>query len=216
MARDSKKRQKALQRKAAKRKQRKAKIRQINPFSGRRLIRQAGSWPLHEILLTEDWDAEGNIVQAVVSRRSEQRQIVAGVFLIDLGCLGVKNAYARPMISAEYKEIIANIKQNQAMMSADLNLVAKIIREGITYARQWGFEPHRDYFQAKPVLGDANPDACHIDIPLGGSEGKPFFISGPYDNVEKILAKLHKNAGPDGYHYLAHMGSPDMFDDDYV
>ena len=58
------------------------------------------------------------------------------------------------------------------------------------------------------MLGDANPDACHIRIPLGGPEGKPFFVSGPYDNVGKILAKLQKNAGPDGFHYVAHL-SPD-------
>ena len=173
---------------------------------------------MHQVLLTEDWDQEGNIIQALVSRKSEQGQIVVAVFLVDLGCLGVKNAYARPVDSYEYDEIVNGMMAHQPMIHADLNLVAKILREAVAYAHQFDFEPNRDYHQAKLVLGDANPDACYVRIPLGGPEGKPFFISGPYDNVDKILAKLYKHAGPDGFHYVAHL-SPDtelyLDDDDW-
>ena len=204
MARDAKKRQKALQRKAAKRKQKKVQLKRIVQVGARALLRQAGHWPIHEILITEDWDAEGNLVQILVARQSEQGQIVVGVFLVDLACLGVKNAYARPISSyQEYQELRQGMTENQSMLPThDLNLVAKIIEEGIAYAHQFGFKPNPDYHKAKLVLGDANPDACSTQIPLGGSEGKPMFISGPYDNVDRIIAKLTKAVGPDGFHYL--------------
>jgi len=52
------------------------------------------------------------------------------------------------------------------------------------------------------VLGDADPDACDVPIPLGGKDGKPFFIAGPYDNVDRIMAKLTRKLGPDGFHFL--------------
>ena len=55
MARDPKKRQKALQRKKAKRKQKQAKTLQLSRPGASTLLRQAGSWPLREVLLTEEW-----------------------------------------------------------------------------------------------------------------------------------------------------------------
>ena len=166
MARDPKKRQKALQRKTARRKQKKASLKGLFQPGKKALLRQSGSWPLHEILLTEDWDTPGSLVQILVARKSAFGQLVVGVFLVDLGCLGVKNAYARPVDTIEYQEICANMMANQSMISIDdLNLTAKIIEEGITYARQLGFEPNPDYHQARLVLGEANPKACSVPVP---------------------------------------------------
>ncbi len=87
-------------------------------------------------------------------------------------------------------------------MVADLDLVAKIIREGVAYARQLGFEPDPDFRKAMLVLGEANPDACPISIPLGGPEGKPLFVAGPYDDVPIIISKLTRAVGRDGFHYI--------------
>jgi hypothetical protein len=88
------------------------------------------------------------------------------------------------------------------MMDADLNLVAKIIRESIAYARRLGFNPDPDYRDAMVLLGDVDPDACDVSIPLGSKDGKPLFIAGPYDDVDRITVKLEKAVGPDGFYYL--------------
>lgn len=205
MARDPKKRQKALQRKAARRKQKQkqSKLQQIFQPSPQALLRQAGTWPLYEVLLSEEWDQQGAIIQILVTRQSSQGQIAVGTFLVDLGCLGVKSAFGRIIETrSQYQELRRGMTSRQPMISADLNLVAKIIQEGIAYARELGFKPDPDYRQARLVLGDVDPDACLTDIPLGGSEGKPFFVAGPYDNVDRIMAKLTKAVGVDGFHYL--------------
>ncbi|HXV99607.1 MAG TPA: hypothetical protein VEC93_14390 [Anaerolineae bacterium] len=217
MAQDSKKRQKAIQRKTAKRKQRQTKLKQSLPFSARALLRQAGDWPLREVLLSKEWDKKGALVQILIARQSPLDQIAIGVFLVDLGCLGIKNAYARLFGSfSEYQTLRQKFLSNEPIVSADLNLAAKIIQEGIAYARQFGFEPHPDYREAMWVLGQANPAACHDPIPLGGPDGKPFFVAGPYDNVDKVIAKLTKAVGPGGFHYLMPL-APDtelFFDDE--
>ncbi|MBI1877179.1 MAG: hypothetical protein HYR94_02915 [Chloroflexi bacterium] len=187
MAQDAKKRQKAIQRKAAKRKQKLAKLKPSFHISARTLLRQASDWPLHEVLLSKEWNKEAALVQILIARQSTLGQIAIGVFLVDLGCLGVKNAYARLFSSySEYQTLRQNFLSREPIVSADLNLAAKIIQESIAYARQFGFEPHPDSREAMWVLGQANPDACLDTIPLGGSEGKPFFVAGPYDNVSKI------------------------------
>jgi len=94
----------------------------------------------------------------------------------------------------------------QYWIQADLNLVAKIIREAIAYAKDLGFKPDPDYRDAMLVLGDADPGACDVPVPLGGQDGKPFFIAGPYDNVDRIIAKLTRKLGPDGFYFLVPIG----------
>ncbi len=201
----AKRRQKARQRKAAKRKQKRASSKPR--LTGRALLRAAGRWPLHECLLTKEWQEEGAITQILVARRSSSGQIAVGVFLVDLGCLGVKSAFGRPLHTMqEYRELRDGMKANQDMIKADINLAAKIIREAIAYAEELGFKPDPDYRDAMLVLGDADPDACDVPIPLGGQDGKPFFFAGPYDNVDRIMSKLTRKLGPDGFTYVVPVG----------
>ena len=201
----TKRQQKARERKAAKRKARQSRA-PAAPQSDRGWLRRAANWPLYECLVTEAWREPGEIVQILVSRHSPRGQVAAGVFLVDLGCLGVKNAFGRVFSTrGEYAAELRNdIVARQEMMHADLNLAAKIIREGVAYARELGFRPNRDIRDAQLVLGDGDPDACDEDIPLG-RDGKPFFVSGPYDNVDRILDKLTRKLGPDGFHYMVGM-----------
>jgi len=194
----AKRRQKARQRK------KKGVPSRQRALSPRGLLRASGSWPLHECLLTKEWQEERAITQILVARRSSRGQIATGTFLVDLGCLGVKSAFASLFDTRrEYEQKLrARMTAQQKMIKADINLVAKIIREGIAYADELGFKPDPDYRDAMLVLGDADPDACDVPIPLGGKDGKPFFIAGPYDNVDRIMAKLTRKLGPDGFHFI--------------
>ena len=202
----AKRRQKGRQRKAAKRKQKRAISTRPRLTGGRALLRAAGGWTLHECLLTKTWQEPGEIIQILVVRRSPTGQIAVGTFLVDLGCLGVKSAFGRPLHSMqEYRELRDGMKANQDMNKADINLAAKIIREAIAYAEELGFKPDPDYRDAMLVLGDADPETCDVPIPLG-KDGKPFFVAGPYDNVDRIMSKLTRKLGPDGFTYIVPIG----------
>jgi len=197
----TKRRQKARQRKEAKRKKR--AVSRARAQSPRGLLRASGDWPLYECLLTEEWQEERAITQILVARRSPSGQIAIGTFLVDLGCLGVKSAFGRLFDTRrEYEELRNDMMSRQDMIKADLNLVAKIVREAIAYADELGFKPDPNYRDAMLVLGDADPDVCDVPIPLGSKDGKPFFVAGPYDNVDRIIAKLTRKLGPDGFHFL--------------
>ncbi len=199
-------RQKARQRKIARRKKKRGE-RQPAMRSPRALLRASSSWPLYECLLTKEWQEEGAITQILVARRSSSGQIASGTFLVDLGCLGVKSAFGSLFDDRrEYRQLRKKVTSHQKMIKADINLVAKIIREAIEYAKELGFRPDPDYRDAMPVLGDADPDACDVPIPLGGKDGKPLFIAGPYDNVDQIMARLTRDLGPDGFKYLIPIG----------
>ena len=194
--------------KAAQRKRVRAQLRhqetQISHPNVKETMRSAGGWKLHEVLLTRDWQDPEGLVQAIVARRSPAGVIAAGVFLVDLACLGVKRASAGVFRSVpEYEETLRDsVTTSQPMEVADLDLVAKILREGITYARSLGFEPDPEYRTAVLILGTADPTRCDTPVRLGGSDGKPFFFAGPRDDAKAVIATLLAKCGPGGFDYV--------------
>jgi len=206
MPQDQKRRQKALERKEKRRKQKRAASQR--GYGGLQpVLRTAARWPIYECLVTKEWQDTMTLTQVLVVRRSPLGQVAAGLFLVDLACLGVKDAFPAVFDSvAEYNQKLRHrTTERQAMVPADLNLAAKIISESIAYARKLGFAPHQDYAPTSILLGNANPDACDVPVPLGGKNGKPFFCSGPYDNVPRIMAQLERAVGPGGFDFLIGM-----------
>jgi len=203
MPQDQKRRQKALERKAQRRRQKRTALQR--GYGGLQpVLRAAAHWPLYECLVSKKWQDTMKLTQVLVVRRSPLGQVAAASFLVDLACLGVKDAFPAVFDSvAEYNQKLRRrATEQQAMIPADLNLVAKIIRESIAYARKLGFAPHQDYAPASILLGNADPEACDLPVPLGGKNGKPFFCSGPYDNVPRIMAQLERAVGPGGFDFL--------------
>lgn len=60
--------------------------------------------------------------------------------------------------------------------------------------------------------GGAAPDACEVRIPLG-MDGKPFFVSGPYDNAPAVPAQLTQAVGASNFDYVVAIGAPPDFPD---
>jgi hypothetical protein len=209
MAQDAKKRQQRLARKTAKRKTKQTKIRRPAVHKTPS-PKKAGSWRLYECLISADWRKPGEIVQIAVVRESEEGYMAVGAFLVDLGCLGVKNALANiyPSKSDYKREYRSSLTGSQKIKNCDLNLAAKVVREATEYAHSLGLKPHRDIRRALQIMGEADPDACEETVPLGGEDGKPLFIAGPYDNVDRILKTLDRNVGPGEYNYIVPMGGP--------
>ncbi|MEM7116061.1 MAG: hypothetical protein AAF614_26710 [Chloroflexota bacterium] len=220
----SKKNRKALSRRKIKQKKR---VQRSKAFTAGLnvggMVRKSGSWPLVECLIPVEWQETEQIQQICIVRQSPATGMVAaGVYLVDLACLGVKNAYAAPFHSVrEYQEKLrTKLAEGQEMMEADINLAAKIIDESIVYAKSLGLKPHKDIRQANWVRGETHPEMCDEDIPVGGSDGKPLFVQGPYDNVDKIMRILDRTVGRENYHYLLAVGDPfntdmEMYDEDF-
>ena len=204
-------RRKRLEKKAAKRKQRQRQLARRRAAQVSPSLSKAKQWPLLKVFITDNWANPMVLTQIMVVRKGPNNFFGIGVVLVDQACLGVKNAYGRVVDEGEYRMVYRQLSQHQTLIEADINLAAKIIRDSVEYAAQFGLRPNRDLPQALALMHDADPDACREDIPLGGAEGKPLFMPGPYDNVEAILAKLTTAVGPDGFDYILPLDSPDLF-----
>lgn len=188
-------RQKKLERKAAKRKEKKAQQRS-RPVVGRKAqLMLAATWPVMECWVNKEWRDPLQLNQVVLARRDPRTGVVVvASYLVDRACLGVKNAMVASFATAqEFRDkLLAHVRKSQDLVLIDVNLAAAIVKAGLDYAASLKFRPHPDYAEAAILLGDADPTVVKETIPVGGPEGKPFFVSGPYDNVEKIMRHLER------------------------
>ena len=194
----------ARDKRAARLKQKKRRQRLVTSPSGR--LRAAMTWPPNSCLMSASWAERGQLVQIVVTRARRaddpHSDCAIGVFLVDLGCLGVKNAFAKAVTAAQRREVVAKIEQNARMTEVSPDLALKVIRAGIDYAADLGFDPNPDAHLALLLLHDADPAAATETVPLGGDDGRPLYIAGPNDNPGQIMRQLEARSGPEGFGYM--------------
>jgi hypothetical protein len=208
MAIDPKKRQKKLAKQKAKRKEKAVTHRRAQGGKAASPIvslefELAVRAPIYECFASVDAREQG-IRQVIVSRLTGKGMIAAGVFMIDTFCLGVKSAFAMFQPREKYERLLDQMGEEQGLAPIAPACARKLIEDAIAYARDLGFEPDEDYRLARKVLHDIDASSCTETFTFG-KDGKPFYISGPYDSMMKsrsILATLERRCGPGGYEYL--------------
>ena len=208
MAKSEAKRQKKQLKKRQQDKVRKQHFVEVVPFamlSPQKKLRQARRFPIHECLINPSWREQG-LATILVSRRQLDEHLAFGVFLVDIFCLGLKNTFANVDFSESryVREVVGRVYEQQASEPCDSELAHQIIYGAIAYARQFGFKPNKDFRLSQHLL-DAPESIGPSDIEFG-KDGKPLFISGPDDNVQKILHQLQATAGEGQYDYLCPVG----------
>ncbi len=173
-------------------------------MSKQTIIQRARSYPVEECLISRDWEKGSGLVQIVLSRQQPDGNICFGVYLVDKYCLGLKNTFANASFSrARYEdEIHGKIFAKVEEMTCPLELAHQMIYASIDYAAQFGFEPQADFALSQYLLAPRGELKEPYKITFG-QNGKPFFVAGPRDNVQRIIRQLEKTAGPGNFDYLA-------------
>jgi hypothetical protein len=149
----------------------------------------------------EEGDLGGGLAQIFVTRVEENQYWVCS-YLVDYWCLGVKDALGpRKFNRFKYEDLVekAYANFNQDYREISLEQAQAIILGAVEYAAKLGLKPHRDFAAAQAHLGKPSEALLPIEF---GRQGEPFFISGPYDDSDKILAKLRETVGEGNFHYL--------------
>jgi hypothetical protein len=165
-------------------------------------VRNARRFPLLECLICESWREHG-LANILIAREQPEGLVVFGVFLIDTGCLGVKNAFCNGNITrTTYREFRQRFQESNDAIPCAPALAHEIVYGGLDYAAAIGFKPHKDFDLARHVLEprDAYPFDGKVEF---GKDGKPFYVSGPNDNINRILNHLEKTLGPGNFHFIA-------------
>jgi len=205
MSLDEKRRQKKLAKKAAKRKTKLSdkKDAHISESAGAQNIPLALNSPLHECIVPEGLFEVG-IGNILISRKMPGGNVALSIFLLDVFCLGVKDAYFFIMSRSEYDDKIRSIKLDADFESLQPECIRKLVESAEAYAGDLGFSPHSDYRSARKIFGDIDAGKCPMQFEFG-KDGRPLFISGPNDTQAKcmkIMETLTKSRGPGGFHYM--------------
>jgi hypothetical protein len=143
----------------------------------------------------------------VIARYKSEGRVEAGVFLLDVYCLGVKDAFFRQFSAAEFTKFLNDVFSGYPEAPPLERSAAwgrKLVEDAVEYARRLGFAPHPDYKQGAKVMGGINSKECSERF-VFGSEGKPLYVAGPYDGEAKrnaIMRTLTKKLGPQGFHFI--------------
>lgn len=143
-------------------------------------------------------------VLVMVARRHRRRTVSICGYLVDVWCLGVKDALGpRVVDEGELQGILDDFfgAYGADPLDAPLELTQELVLGAVDYARELGFEPHPDFALARAHLGSWSGPA---EIRFG-RDGKPYFIQGPADDTERIMATLRDSVGEDGFHFIARL-----------
>jgi hypothetical protein len=161
----------------------------------------ASDWAAADPPVGESPGTEG-LVSVLLARRERASRITVCGFLVDVFCLGVKNAIGPLTMGAGTVDTYRR-DYFQAYdvpgVPIPIELAQHLVCGAVAYARDLGFEPHADFEVAAPYLG-APVGACPIRF---GRDGKPFYVSGPYDDTRRILRTLEKAVGKGNYSFAA-------------
>jgi hypothetical protein len=165
------------------------------------LIKKAKQFTIYECLVNTDWQGKG-LAHILFSRKQPDNELIIGVFLVDIYCLGIKNAFCNANISLEeYEKLKFRMSQESSLIACDPKLANRIIYGAIEYARTLGFEPQKDFALSRFILDEPSDADLLFDVEFG-KDGKPLYIAGPNDNVDHVIKQLSKKVGEGNFHYL--------------
>jgi hypothetical protein len=119
------------------------------------------------------------------------------IALVDRTCLGVKNAFAsQPLTEWDLGGFIAELGavHEGGMVPCELVVAQSVVYHAIDFAASLGFEPHPDFPES---LFGPRPEVL-VDTPLA-RPARPYWVRGPDDDAEEILAMLDEAVGEGNY-----------------
>ena len=173
---------------------------------------QARSLPIAECWITKDWQSVG-MCNVIVARRHKNENTTLGIYLVDLYCLGLKDAdYEFNVSPADYKRV----KQHSGQIElCDYVLAHNIIYGAMAFAEDYGFKPHKDFAIAQFILEEDDDHVELMDLEFG-MNGEPFYTRGPNDNnakINMIRSTLLRTAGEGNFTIIDSIDDRDWEDD---
>jgi hypothetical protein len=176
-------------------------------------LKGADGWPIVASVVPENlWDM--GIGNLVIARKMPDGQLACGVFLVDVYCLGIKNALWTILGQREFRALCRKLEDEEGLEEVTPEHFAKLVYRAADYGQSLGFPPHRDFRHAQRLLAGIDPSQCPDEFEFG-QEGRPLYIRGPgetLDEARMIVARLQAQGGDYVLPLKASEAPPELID----
>ena len=197
--------QKRVAKQKAKRAAKRSKQLQLNSSDPNVRLRQAEKWPVVRAVVGANlWN--GGIGHLAIARRESEGQFVYSVFLVDVYCLGVKNAFWNSGTARDFEDVIERMTKTQSVREIAPACLVKIVKGAVDYAQSFGLQPHPDYRHAALLLAGIDPAECLEQFTFG-RDGRPFYIQGPNETSSQAAAIARRIQAAEGHFIVGGPGA---------
>jgi hypothetical protein len=165
-------------------------------------VLRAAEAPIQHCLLSADLFELG-IGTMILARGVTRHHLAVGVFLIDVFCLGIKDAMFKSLENDELAMYVEATNAGAPPVSLQPSDARKLLRDLAAWSQSIGFAPHRDFATVERIFGDISADESEANFPFG-RDGKPVYIPGPFESatvVRRRIEQLQKHLGSDGLEF---------------
>jgi hypothetical protein len=156
----------------------------------------SATWSIVHCLVPDTlWDK--GMGQLMIARRTPDRLVACGVFLLDTYFMGVKNAFWTVVSDADCDVLIEKLQSHGRLEEVEPEYLAKLLDDAVAYARELGAAPHRDYRYASLLLSGIDRSLCTDEFEFG-CNGKPLYIEGPFDAMDRRRMISNQPSQDDG------------------
>lgn len=164
-------------------------------------------------------DESDFLLHAVVTRVKKNGKIIACYYLVDIGCLGVKDSFYREF--ENYEEILDVFNRNLSFgelsyREISTDYIQNLIYGAVEWAEDAGFQPEKNFKTTEYMLDEVE-SVPYIEIPFG-KDGKYFYVQGTMEDPNRVLKTLTENVGEDNFEFISEFsifyGDDDDFEDD--
>jgi len=171
----------------------------MSPLSPAKYIQtRVRTLPIYKCLVSKSWKTS-QFAGVIVLRKHNNGNVTAGMYNMDLHCLGIKMTSF--LFNRPEEELIDQLEAApDPYEEVTYTLAHNIVFAGHDFALEYDIHPHKDFEITRFILEDDTDDIPLIDVPVG-TGGKPHLMVVTANQRPEVLAKLIKNAGPGNFLY---------------
>ncbi|MCC9656995.1 hypothetical protein [Rhodopirellula halodulae] len=211
MAKSEQQKQKKLAKKKAKEQRKKRELARqqqlMTSMAGK--MQAAANGEIKDCLISDSLfegnDESAAIGHVMLSRVAPGGHIAMAFFLVDLGCMGVKDVAGNYRTPTEYSDVMTDMRNRRAMQPCSPEFARGVVEASIGFAESCGLAPHPDYVKYAPLWNDIEPISVENKITFGAN-GRPVYIAGPFDNDARqalIFNRMSNALGAGNFHFVA-------------
>jgi|GEM_PF-2541345 len=160
--------------------------------------------PIDKCIINHDWYSARE-AYIIFSRKLNNGNICASLYVVDLLCLGVKNVGFIAELKAEDLENVFRKtfdRKISGIMVCDYSLVHHIIQNAKDFALKYGISPDENFKYISHMLDLATPRLENAPKIEFGQNGKPYLrLSKENENYHRYITQLERYAGPGNYYH---------------